>query len=143
MKHIRVLKYLFTLEEDFELPHEIFKGITFFAPFVSIAAGTLTVKKGYSWDGNTPQFKYKDVIRFGVPNGSIHPETGKPRTYYASLVHDALYQYFPHHGIDRKSIDLLYLEMLRQSGFKAAGLYYRAVRLFGGIFVNRHLLQKV
>ena len=54
-KHVKRLKYVFTLEQDFELQHPIFEGVTFMAPFVMIAAGKLHIKAGYSWDGNTPQ----------------------------------------------------------------------------------------
>ena len=133
--HVKRVKYLFTLEQDFELAHPIFEGITFIAPFVMIAAGKLIIKEGYSWDGNTPQFKVFGLVRIGTPNGRINPETGKPKTYYASLVHDALYQYFPYHGISRKAIDDLYYEMLKQADFKGAGVYHKAVRAFGGIFI--------
>lgn len=134
-KHVKRVKYLFTLEADFEISHPIFENVTFMGDFVMIAGGKLYIKAGYSWDGNTPQFKLFGLVRIGTPNGRINPETGKPKTYYASLVHDALYQYFPKHEISRKAIDDLYFEMLKQADFKGAGVYHKAVRALGGIYI--------
>ena len=133
-KNITRQKYVFTLEQDFEFRHEIFTGVNFISPFLQFYGGMCFIPAGYSWDGCTPKFKVGGIT-IGTPDGSIHPETGKPRTYYASLVHDALYQYFPSHGISRKAIDDLFLEMLRMSGFRSAGLYHRMVRWFGGVFI--------
>jgi len=56
-----------------------------------------------------------------------------PQTYFASMVHDALYQYFYELPYTRKQMDDTFHEMLKASGFKHAGLYYLGVRLFGGV----------
>lgn len=134
-RHINREKYIFTLEQDFEFKHQLFMNVNFNSEWLQIFGGVIFIPKGYSWDGCTPKIKIAGKLVIGTPDGEIHPETGKPRTYYASLVHDALYQYFPQHGISRKDIDSLFLDMLRMSGFKSAGLYHRAVRWFGGIFI--------
>ena len=134
-RHVTREKYIFTLEQDFEMTHELFSGVIFRSKYLQIYDGQLFIPAGYSWDGCTPKLRIGGKLVIGTPDGQIHPETGKPRTYYASLVHDALYQFSPKHGIPRKQIDDLFLEMLRMSGFRSAGLYHRAVRWFGGVFI--------
>ena len=47
---------------------------------------------GYAWDGCTPKFEFLDFV-IGTPDGRLDYLTEKPITYYASLVHDAIYQY--------------------------------------------------
>ena len=56
--------------------------------------GTMTVTAGYAWDGCTPKCCVLD-LSIGVPDGVVNADTGKPKTYYASLIHDALYQFLP------------------------------------------------
>ena len=61
-------------------------------------------------------------------------------TLVASLVHDFLYQYLPQiialstQKNPRKAADKEFLHILRRMGFKLSRVYYRAVRLFGGVF---------
>lgn len=130
------LKYLFTLKSFFKYAHPRLKGEFYKGQWLEINRdGVLTIPAGYSWDGCTPKFKIFGRV-IGVPDGPKDPETGQPQTYYASLVHDALYQFIGLHGISRADIDLIFLDMLTAAGFKQARLYYRAVQLFGGIFVK-------
>jgi hypothetical protein len=118
------MKYKFTLEKDFtystEIKNKSFTGRDLLGKIWVIIdkRGDVVVKAGYAWDGTTlsPDFK---------------------ETYYPSLVHDALYQ-FLENGMPftRKEIDDLFLKMMQENNFKYAKIYYRAVRLFGGIFVK-------
>lgn len=80
--------------------------------------GDIVVKAGYAWDGTT-----------------LSPDF--PETYYPSLIHDALYQ-FLRKGMTftRKEIDDLFLKMMQENNFKFAKVYYKAVRMFGGVFVQ-------
>ena len=55
-----------------------------------------------------------------------------------TLVHDALYQYYPWHRISRRAIDALFLAMMQEKRFKLARLYYVAVRLLGGFGKKKH-----
>ena len=88
----------------------------------------------YAWDGCTPKFCLLDVL-LGVPDGAVDSRTGKVKTYYASLVHDALYQFLdvglPY---NRKDADDFFLCLMEETGFILRQIYYRAVRLFGGSF---------
>ncbi len=98
--------------------------------------GMIIVKKGYAWDGCTPKFCLLD-ISFGIPDGVVDSRTGKPKTYYASLVHDALYQFLPD-GLPlvRKQADNCFLKLMNETGFFFRYIYYAAVRIFGGLFAH-------
>lgn len=116
-------KYKYTLQEDYnykcDIKNKPFEGIVNGKKWLVISEdGNIFIPKGYSWDGAT-----------GVPDFES--------TYYPTLVHDALYQ-FLERGMPftRKEIDDIFLKQLREYGFKASGLYYLGVRLFGGIFVK-------
>jgi hypothetical protein len=69
----------------------------------------------------------------GTPEGTICPATGKSKTYYASLAHDALYQLseYTFSIKERALADALFLTLLKRDGFRAAPLYYAVVAVFG------------
>lgn len=98
------------------------------------ASGEITVTEGYAWDGCTPKFCVFDVL-CGVPDGAVHERTGRPKAYYASLVHDAIYQFLtrPEMPYSRKDTDDFFLRLMSETGFAPRYLYYIVVRLFGGI----------
>lgn len=96
--------------------------------------GTVRIPAGYAWDGCTPKFALWDIV-IGTPDGMPNQETKKPKAYYASLLHDALYQFLDDGlPLRREQADQLFLELLTRDGFAPRQLYYRAVRLFGGLF---------
>lgn len=118
------MKYKYTLEKDYTYSTGIKN-----KPFVGKDEngviwviikpnGEVSVKANYAWDGTT-----------------LSPDF--PETYYPSLVHDALYQFLEKGmTLTRKEIDDLFLKMMQENNFKFAKVYYRAVRLFGGVFVK-------
>ena len=96
--------------------------------------GTITVTRGYAWDGCTPKFCVLDFL-IGTPDGVVHKDTGHPKTYYASLVHDALYQFLPDGlPLRRRHADRFFLLLMAESDFSPRWVYWAAVRVFGGLF---------
>lgn len=94
-------KYKYVLDQDYQYQ----LGVTIEKPFEGIdkkgvkrmsitTDGLLNIYAGYAWDGATavPDFK---------------------GTYYAALVHDALYQFLPHTPLTRKQIDEIFLRQMR------------------------------
>lgn len=101
--------------------------------------GKIIVKSnenGFAWDGCTPKISLWNLIIIGVPDGHVDYRTMKPYTYYASLVHDALYQYLDSVPVKKNAIDKLFFKML--GDFKLRHIYYFCVRVFGG----RRISQK-
>ena len=93
--------------------------------------GDIRITAGYAWDGCSPKLCVLDVL-IGIPDGAVDSGSGKPKTYYATLVHDALYQFRPK-GIPftRKEIDQFFFRLMAETGFALRHIYYMAVRLFG------------
>lgn len=98
--------------------------------------GIITIKgshgQGYAWDGCSPKLKFKDIY-FGTPEGVLCEFTGNSKTYYASLIHDAFYQFsfYFKYIIPRKAVDLEFYKILKRNNFQLSRLYYFMVRVFG------------
>ena len=101
--------------------------------------GSFTVREKYAWNGCTPKFGFFDIL-IGTPDGVVHKETGKPKAYYATLIHDSLYQFIPvlpqDFPITRKVADRLFLELLERDEFILRWIYWLAVRIFGGFAIR-------
>jgi hypothetical protein len=106
----------------------------FMAEWLEISVeGLVTVKAnatGYAWDGCTPKYSFLDIAIAGIPDGHVDIRTGKPFTYRASMVHDALYQYLHIVPIPKSEIDLLFLKIL--GDFRLRHVYYLFTKYFGG-----------
>jgi len=88
---------------------------------------------GYAWDGCSPKWNFIDLI-FGTPDGKLDFNTDKQITYFASMIHDALYQYKGEIKLSRKEVDVIFKNNLKRSGFLLSEIYYFFVRLFGGLY---------
>jgi len=96
--------------------------------------GDARVFARYAWDGCTPKFSVWDLV-FGTPDGIPNEKTKKPKTYYASLLHDVLYQFLDAElPLSRAQVDRVFLEILTRDKFAPRQIYYAAVRIFGGTF---------
>ena len=95
-------------------------------------AGVLTVTKDYAWNGCSPKYALFDIL-LGTPEGATsHKANWHGKTYYASCVHDALYQFLESGlPLTRKEADHVFLNLLQQYEFKLARAYWLAVRCFG------------
>lgn len=95
--------------------------------------GAITVTHGYTWNGCSPKLRVLDLL-FGTPEGVVNARTGQRKTYFASLVHDALYQFLADDlPLTRAQADRCFLLLMRESAFLLAPLYWAFVRVFGGI----------
>lgn len=93
--------------------------------------GRIVIMQDYSWDGCTPKVCFLDIL-FGTPDGAVDSTTGKPKTYYASLVHDALCQFQPADlPLSRAQIDKCFFLLMQETNFTLRYIYYAAVRMFG------------
>jgi hypothetical protein len=97
------------------------------------ADGKLTVTAGYAWNGCSPKICVFDIV-VGTPDGVTHTRTGMPKTYFASLVHDALYQFMGSGSpITRAQADGCFLRLMTESEFAPRRLFWLAVRALGGL----------
>ena len=90
-------------------------------------------KDGYAWDGCSPKRHFLHFI-VGIPDGKLDYRTEKPITYFASMVHDIIYQFKSELDISRKETDVIFRLNLKEAGFLWTGVYYLAVRMFGGLY---------
>ncbi|MBP6565269.1 MAG: DUF1353 domain-containing protein, partial [Burkholderiales bacterium] len=94
--------------------------------------GAITVTRGYTWNGCSPKVSAFDLL-IGTPEGVVNARTGQRKTYFASLVHDALYQFLADGlPLTRRQADLVFLQLMRESGFRLAPIYWLFVRALGG-----------
>ena len=132
--------YIYCLEEDYTY-QSLIKGRVFENEWFKLEKnGAITVKgshkKGYAWDGCSPKFKFKDICWLGTPDAVLNWETKKPKTYYASMIHDVFYQFSKDVKpfIKRKEVDGLFYDILKENNFRLANVYYRVVRLVSWMF---------
>jgi hypothetical protein len=93
---------------------------------------SIYIREGFRWDGCTPSINFFGIW-LGTPDGR-KDETGKPRMFVPSCVHDILYINLDRIPLSRKTVDLIFYELAKEKKFLFAGLYYIAVRALGGIY---------
>ena len=115
--------YKWKLDTDYTIPF-IHPDIEF--EYAYVRNNKLTIKKEYAWNGCSPKFSLFGLKTIGIPDGHIDYRTGKEFCYYATLVHDALYQY----KIGTKiQADSKFYVML--NNFPPKEIYYWSVCKFG------------
>lgn len=142
-------RWVFTLPHDFSWESGLpvaadwaFRDKTGTVRLIVRRSGTVTVTQRYAWDGCSPKVCVFDVL-LGTPDGVVASTTKQPKTYYASLVHDALYQFLLD-GLPftRRQADSCFLRLMAQTGFAPRYLYWAAVRLCGWLFVAQHRYKR-
>lgn len=127
--------WIFSLDKQYCRLEPALRNYPFNSEWLKITPkGQIIIEKGYSWNGCSPKKSIFDIFIVGTFDGYLEKETGKPKLYEATLVHDALYQYYGYHGIPRKVIDILFLDMMREKYFRHSYLYYLTVRIIGRTF---------
>lgn len=124
--------YLYKLEEDYRCYFPV--NIRFKNKWCVIADNVITIKKGYAWNGCSPNQNIFDLGYIGTPNGTLDTATGKPKLYYASCVHDCLYQFKGAMEVTRKQADDLMLSHMKDQEFSLSYLYYVVIRALGWVF---------
>ncbi len=124
----------FTWQSNLPISEDLaFKDKTGKVRLILEQGGRITVTRGYSWNGCSPKGCLFD-LNFGTPDGTVDATSGRPKTYFASLVHDALYQFLPDGlPLTRAQADSCFLALMSDSGFRLRYVYYFAVRVFGGL----------
>lgn len=131
----------FVSKEDYSYQTDLLKGRICKFNWMEInEEGIITIKgsykKGYAWDGCTPKINLLQIT-WGNFDGKLKRFASgnyKPYTYYASMIHDVLYQYKRCVPVTRKEADLILYKMLKEAGFIWAGIYYIGVRAFGWVY---------
>ncbi len=95
--------------------------------------GRITVMRGYAWNGCSPKFCFLDFL-VGTPDGVVNKGTGRQKTYFASMIHDALCQFLPY-GLpyNRPEADFFFFRLMEESEFGPRRIYWLAVRAFDRI----------
>lgn len=138
--------YKFTHQQDDWIQTNLYNR-SFNNEWLSIETnGKITLKgtnrDGYSWDGCSPKWKLFGKI-IGTPDGKIDPETNLPKTYYASMFHDVIYQFKNEETmcISRKEADKIFKIMLKKANFKSWFLYNLGVRA-GGLLYGKWRVRR-
>lgn len=97
-------------------------------------------KDGYAWDGCSPKWHCLHLL-WGTPDGKLDYRTEKPISYFASMVHDVIYQFKEDVDISRKEADVIFKLTLKEAGFMWCWLYYFGVRI-GGTFYGKWKRKK-
>ena len=134
------VRWLYRLERSFswDSGHDVDEDLMFFdkkrrVRLIVEKGGRITVTSGYTWNGCSPKICFFDFL-IGTPEGVVYAVTERPKTYYASMVHDALYQFLPDGlPLKRRHADKYFLSLLAESEFAPRWIYWVAVRMFGWI----------
>ena len=132
------VKWLYRTEQPFTwesgLPiatDQYFKDSSGVVRLVLEVGGRITVLPRYAWNGCSPKLRFLDVV-VGTPDGVVYKGTGRPKTYYASMVHDALYQFMGADSpVSRRDADRCFLLLMGESEFLWRWVYWSAVRVAG------------
>ena len=123
----------YKLDEPFKIVASELEGVRFSNEWLLIQDSALRVEEGYAWDGCTPSWRLPGGWWVGVPDGPCR-ENGRPVTWAATLIHDALCQFRPEiQGLTKKATVDLFKRMLIEA--KAPKIIYElypwAVNIFG------------
>ena len=133
--------WIFKVSEPVTIQTNLF-GVWFENEWVTLdLMGKLTIKAtpdhAFAWDGATPKYSVFDIV-VGTPDGVVSTVTGKPKTYFGTLAHDALYQFAPRHKVTRKQADGVMLHQMKLTKFKPRYVYYFFIRALGWVWWHKN-----
>ncbi len=155
----RYRQQIFTwkLDRDVQVKLSIY-GVDYKQTYLTMSPkGELHINKNYAWNGCSPKFEVFGMV-FGTPEGALPKDQEKqsilknlenqgyhdldwrmPKTYYASLLHDSLYQISEKCSgqMRRDKVDTIFYQILRAYNFFPAPFYYQAVKYFGRHYWGR------
>lgn len=107
-------------------------GVTYLNDWIDIRHGAILIHPGYAWDGCSPAWRLPGGLWLGAPDGPLGID-GRPLTFHASLVHDALCQFKAEIPISKAATVALFAELLQLANFPSwrVWLYATAVAKLG------------
>lgn len=137
MKYRRLQKYKYQLVESVHIYFKdiefnidnTFEDVVMINKYVYLEKDNIYISKGYAWDGATCAL---DTDTFMI----------------SSLIHDALYQLISENQLDKSErikADQILKQLCIEFGMNKirANYVYLAVRLFGGLFLNKKTKDKI
>lgn len=129
-------RWRYRLNKRFSTSVPELTGVSFKNEWLTIENRRLTINAGYTWDGCTPARPLFGGLWIGVWDGPLM-EDGRPASWTATLVHDALCQFKHEIVVEKKSTVDLFRRLLKESGAPSwmVVLYPAAVNIFGPSFL--------
>ncbi len=133
------MTWRYVLRDRFELSAPELVSVAYAGSWLEIGHCRLVIPAGYAWDGCSPSvrlpggFLLPGGVWIGPWDGPLGPD-GRPVSWQASLVHDALCQFRPEiQGLTKKATVRLFARMLHESGAPGwmCKLYPAAVHRLG------------
>lgn len=127
------MTWRYRLRERFELFAPELVSIAHAGRWLEIRHCRLSIAAGYAWDGCSPALRLPGGLWLGPWDGPLGTD-GRPATWRASLVHDALCQFRTDiAGLSKAATVRLFRRLLQEDGAPAwmCRLYPAAVAGFG------------
>lgn len=133
------MTWRYKLRERFELFAPELMSVAYAGPWLEIRHCRVAIAADYAWDGCSPSLRLPGGqllpggIWLGPWDGHLGPD-GRPVSWQASLVHDALCQFRRQlQGVDKAATIRLFARLLRESAAPGwmCRLYPAAVDRFG------------
>lgn len=91
-------------------------GVEYDGPWLTVSRGRIAIPAGYCWDGCSPTLRLPGGFWLGPPDGPLGID-GRPVSWRASLVHDALCQHRADlAGLGKAATVALFARMLAEAG---------------------------